>query len=328
MLPILAAVTIMANHPKPEPLSKRATRLFNLSNNQLGGVEYPWISNSKVLRFRGDKLYSFDIPTRRETLLPELTHQVMTSPGYIRFVNVSPTGDWIMWGKSGGNTIFASPLNGSKLVQWLGNGGMTLPYWCSNGKQIAQFSFSSTGMDHGAPRIHFDKVEMHSLDTQSPLETIDQLPKGIQELEVLSVVSANEVIARMPDKIESMSSKQSGPNSFTFTSIVMPREVQEISVWNLSQAKPLHHWRVAIPGQAMSVSVSPDGKKAAWITMRSGSLKGSSLWISNIDGTDLHMLGSESTSEKAPLPMTVNWSPNEKLLSYRTSDGFWAVPVT
>jgi len=324
---ILAAVTIMASHPKPEPLSKRATRLFSLSGNRLGGVEYPWISNSKVLRFKGDRFFSFDIPTHHETLLPDLTHQVMTAPAYSRFVDVSPTGSWIMWGKSGANPIFACPIDGAKLAQWPGNGGMTSPYWCMDGKHIAQITFSIAGMDHSIAIVRFDKVVLRSLDATMPPATIDPLPKGLQGLDILSVVSANEIIARIPDKIESMSPRQSSSTSLSFTAIVTPRKVQEISVWDLHQAQPLHRWRIAIPHQVMSVSVSADGKNAAWITSLSDSPNGYSLWISNIDGSGLRLLGSESNAKKAPLPMTVNWSPNKALLSYRTSDGFWIVPV-
>ncbi|WP_119321487.1 hypothetical protein [Capsulimonas corticalis] len=318
-------------------------KLFNIPDNIHGGVMSPWLSNTSVLRFGDDsRLYSYDIITRAEICLEAFTMQVQSSPAFIVFLHASPDGDHAMWGQSGNNPIFAAPIDGSYRYQWPNPNGMTFPHWCADSKHIAQIAFSGDEYENGVPTIRFDKVDFRDVETGDTPETLANLPAELQGLDILNVISSSCVIARAPDKIESMTGTQSSASSFTMVSDITYRASQDISVWDLYQPAALRQWTVYVPEEVLSVAVSSDGEQVAWITRKPENSaetlisqiwrrirKTSSdlsvhLWISHIDGSAMREIALDSEAE---FIFALSWSPNGKMLSFVAGSEFHVVDV-
>lgn len=335
---LLAAASAIAAEP-PDPPLPGATRILTLGPDNstgkagmIGGVVQPWLSDHEVLHFHRGSLHRFDVTTKTDTLLAPLTRQVKSSSCYLYFLSVAPNGQQVIWGLSANNPLFVSTVDGARREQWDGDGGMTMPYWCEDGRHWMQFHFGGTPT---APR--WTKIEMHSLDKPHASEDFPSIPPGLNGLDILAVPSADEIIARTSDAVKfetpkpTESTKHSDSTmSFTFMETPAFRSAQTISVWSLHQSHPLHQWTIKLPGQAQEVAVSPDGKRVAWLLTK-GAATSQSLWTSGLDGSGLHEIGVVRPSNRMVHGQWVNfvsqvhWVPGDREVSFIYGDSLWTV---
>ncbi len=336
------AVQAVASPPKhltstnPGSLLQKATRVFPLESPgegdyQGGGVGRLWLSSHELLHFnRRGQLYRYDLATQSETLLAALTHQVKTSPAYLYFLDTSPDGQSVIWGMSSNNPFFVAPVDGSRREQWPGNQGLSEPYWCADSHHWIEFQFGGT-----PEKIRWTTILVHNTDTPDHSETIAAIPPGLQGLEIVAAPSADLVIARTPDSHKMGPSTRittpDGHVGFTFTDQVTYRKTQAISVWSLHQAQPLHRWTIALPGYAAEAEVSPKGDRVAWLLTSSASEPpavlgnpSASLWVGNLDGSQMHKVGSVEGGER---PLQVCWLPSGDQLSFEYQGAIWTVPA-
>ena len=343
-----AAATLLgfpahAAPPTGQPPLPHAIRVISLGPDnssrmagKVSGVIQPWLSDHEVLHFRHGQLYRYDVAAKTDTLLAGLTHQVKSSPCFLYFLSASPYGQQVVWGMSANNPIFVATGAGRRREQWDGDGGMTQPFWCADGKHWLQFHFG------GSPAaIHFTKIEMHSLDASQTSESFASPPSGLNGLDILAAPSADEVIARTPDVVKFETPKPSkgvkqpdGSMAFTFTDTPTLRRAQTISVWSLHRAEPLHRYAINLPGKVQEVAVSPDGERAAWLLQDgTGKVGAASLWVSKLDGTGLRKLGNFGAGGKAAhdlgmdFPLQVVWVPGGKQVSFLYGEALWVVTV-
>jgi len=302
----------------------------------IGGVGQPWLSDHEVLHFRHSVLYRYDATTKSDTPLTQLTHRVKTSPCFLYFLDASPDGQQVIWGMSANNPLFVATVDGARRGQWDGDGGMTQPFWCADGKHWMQFHFG------GSPQsLRWTKIQRHSLDAPDASETFTSVPPGLNGLDVLAAPSADRIIARTPDHVEMQSPKSSkdiphpdGSVSFAFQETPTFRKAQTISVWNTHQAQPLHRYAISLPGWVQEVAVSPDGERAAWLLTKvlgEGARASVSLWASGIDGSGLHQIGvvrvrvQHGGSPLADVASQLHWVPGDKKISFEYGDALWTV---
>jgi len=194
------------------------------------------------------------------------------------------------------------------------------------------------------------------METPDHSEAIRTIPEGLQGLEVLTVVSANEIVARTPDPVQFLTANsqtsvlRSGESATTFAEKITFRKSQQVSVWNLLQSAPLHQWNITLPGLVQEVAISPDGRRVAWLLSEDINAQGkkarsshSALWISRIDGSQLNEIGfvetkldrvklnglsaAEMEHAAEAVPMEVRWSPDDKHLSFLCKGALWTVPA-
>ena len=223
--------------------------------------------------------------------------------------------------------FFVADAEGTKRFQWPGNGGLSEPYWCADGHRWVEVQFSGGGTETH-PTVTYTGALLHDAAAPDPSPTLPAFPKGMQGLDILAVVSPDQIIARTPDPVRYGPSKDvaSSPTSkasatgeasatsgsFTITTdeVSTPRAAQEISVWRLGQTNPLHRWSIRLPGVASEVQVSPHGDQVAWLLspagtdMRPTALREEteSLWVSRLDGGGMRRIGT-MTKRIPPLNM-------------------------
>jgi hypothetical protein len=338
VLLLMASVVRAAPTPDQPPIPG-AVRVISVgpdnstgTDGVIGGVVQPWLSNHNVLHFRHGVLFRYDENSRTDTRLTDLTRQVMSSHCYLYFLDASPDGQQVVWGMSANGPLFVATVDGTRRAEWDGDGGMTEPHWCADGKHWMQFHFDGTPTS-----LHWTRIQMHGLDTPTASETFSSPPPGLNGLDILAAPSADRVIARTPDPMKFGASKPTGGKpqadgtfSLTFTDTPTFRTVQTISVWSLHQPQPLHRYVVALPGKAMEVSVSPNGRRVAWLLTDEA---GQSLWVSGLDGGGMHRVGvvrASRSTVNGRMPNFVSglqWVPGDQRVSFLYGDALWTVPA-
>lgn len=117
-----------------------------------------------------------------------------------------------------------------------------------------------------------------------------------------------------------------------------------------------HQLRIPLsrPARILDIDISPDGKKIVWRQFTNGSQPNKfiekylklifkskfrpniSIWCGNLDGTDIHELGryycddnryklSLDDDTQAPLPICVQWHPDNKHVTYQYQNGLYSV---
>lgn len=342
-VPANLSIPAAAAPPPDQPPVPGAIRVLALDPDNstgaagmIGGVGQPWLSNHELLHFRHGLLYRYDVAANVDTPLTQLTRQVKTSACFLYFLDASPNGQQVIWGMSANNPIFVATVDGARREQWDGNGGMTQPFWCADGKHWMQFHFG------GNPEsLRWTKIQMHSLDAPHASQTFPSAPPGLNGLDILAAPSADRIIARMPDHVEMKPPKSSagvshpdGSVSFTFQELPTFRKAQTISVWSLRQAQPLHRYAISLPGWVQEVTVSPNGERAAWLLTKvlgAGARASVSLWASGVDGSGLHRIGDVrvrarlGNSPLADFASQLHWVPGDEKVSFLYGDALWTV---
>ena len=264
---------------------------------------------------------------------PQLTRQVKTSPCFLYFLDASPNGQQVIWGMSGNNPLFVATVDGTRREQWDGDGGMTQPFWCADGKHWMQFHFG------GSPQsLRWTKIQLHSLDAPQTSQTLPTAPPGLNGLDVLAAPSADRIIARKRDPFRFITHKDvrhpDGSVSFVIEEKITSHITPNLSVWSLHQAQPLHQWKIPLPGWVQEVAVSPDGRRVAWL-MTPGPRKGGampvSMWASGLDGGGLHQIGvvrARVQLRRGPtndFASQLHWVPGDKRISFLFGDALWTV---
>lgn len=355
-------------------LLAKATRVLTVPPDQSSSaqntaeVDSPWLSARALLHYgKGRRIFRYDLNTKTDDALPALTAQVASSPAYARFLLVSPSGKWVLWGESGNNPFFVADVAGRHRFQWPGNGGLSEPYWCADGHRWVEMKFSGGGATFN-PKVEYTRALLHDANAPSASVPLPAIPSRMQGLDILSFVGPNQIIARAPDAISYGNSKNvssaaaDGSLTMSFTEVRTPRATQQISVWKLGQAAPLSHWTIHLPGVASEVTVSPRGNRVAWLlspvpsktlptTLREET---ASLWVSRLDGGEMRQIGSvtkrippldvrrlqqtllagvpldAATQKKLSLlsgPSQVRWLPGGRAISFQNEGALWVVPV-
>jgi len=340
ILPNLSIPITAAPTPDLPPIPG-ATRILTIGPDNstgvagvMGGVGQPWLSDHEVLHFRQGSLYRYDVTSNIDIPLSKLTHQVKTSPCYLYFLNASSNGQQVIWGMSGNNPLFVATMDGTRREQWDGDGGMTQPFWCADGKHWMQFHFG------GSPQsLRWTKIQMHSLDTPQTSQTFSSAPPGLNGLDILAAPSADWIIARKRDPFTFITPSAhkgvrhpDGSESFVIEEKITSRITPNISVWSLHEAKPLHQWKIPLPGWVQEVAVSPDGRRVAWL-MTSGPRRGGatsvSMWASGLDGGGLHRIGvvrprvQHRRGPVADFASQLHWVLGDKKISFLYGDALW-----
>lgn len=335
-----AAATLMIGIPVlAAPPLPHATRVIDVEPDNstgaagmIGGVQQPWLSDHEVLHFRHGSLYRYDVRATTDTPLASLTRQVKSSHCFLYFLDVSPDGQQVIWGMSANNPLFVATVDGERREQWPSDGGMTQPFWCADGKHWLQFHFG------GSPEnLRWTSIQIHSLASPHDSETFPSPPPGLNGLDILAAPSADKVIARTPDPVKYGAAKPTkvqrhtdGGTTFTFVETRAFRTVQTISVWSLHQPQPLHQSSVALPGKAMEVVVSPDGRRVAWLLRNKAS---QSLWVSGLDGGGMHRVGvvrargGTLDSRSGNFVSQLQWVPGDRAVSFVYAGALWSVPA-
>ena len=180
MFGISASLSVPASAAPPpdQPPIPGATRILTIGPDNstdpagvIGGVGQPWLSDHEVLHFRHGLLYRYDVTTKSDTPLPQLTRQVKTSPCFTYFLDASPNGQQVIWGMSGNNPLFVATVDGTRREQWDGDGGMTQPFWCDDGNHWMQFHFGGNPLS-----LRWTKIQRHSLEAPLASETFGARP--------------------------------------------------------------------------------------------------------------------------------------------------------
>jgi len=318
-------------HASEQPITMRATRQFSMVEGQdSDGVDHPWLSNHELLHFKAPhRLFRYDITTKSDVALAELSKQINTSGAYAVFVDTSRDGKWVMWGKSGNNPTFVAPVNGSARYSYPGNDGLVEPYWCGGGSRLASLYF-------GGPvkKIVWTEAQLHDPCDLHFAETIKPLPTQMSGLDVMCVVSDHVVITRVPDRTEEVKFGPPIPNKyggdcFSMESRVFPTRTQHLAVWDLHKPRPTAKYTYKLPHAASEVEVSPSGKNLAWILTASSPKRKDapsgfrmSLYTSHLDGSHMQYLG-YVVGDNLSQP---RWSPDERQLSFISDNSLWVVP--
>lgn len=340
-IPATLSIPAIAAPPPDQPPVPGAIRVLTIGSDNsagakgmIGGVGQPWLSDHEALHFRHGLLYRYDVTSKSDTPLTPLTRQVKTSPCFLYFLDASPDGQQVIWGMSANNPLFVATVDGARREQWDGDGGMTQPFWCADGKHWMQFHFGRSPQS-----LRWTKIQMHSLDTPQTSVTFPSPPPGLNGLDVLAAPSADRIIARTPDHVEMKTPKSSegvpnldGSVSFTFQETPTFRKAQTISVWSLHQAQPLHRYAISLPGWVQEVAVSADGQRAAWLlttVLGEGARASVSLWASGVDGSGLHRIGNvrvqHGSSPLADFASQLHWVPGDKKIGFEYGDALWTV---
>jgi hypothetical protein len=325
--------------------SKHATRILDMrATDPSEGWNCAWLSDHELLYFRPDgNLWRRDIKTGAETVLPALTRQLNISIPYstIHWLLPSPDGKWLIWGEAGPSPLFVTSVDGARQFSW--PKGRSKAHWLPDSQHWSHWEY---GYD-----MNWTEVEIHNVSTPDQSQGIDTPPAGLKGLDVLAVQSEDVIIARTRDVDRSGAVIASGRGYITIITPISAspppfRDIQELSVWSLHSAKPLHQFTIHLSGPALDVKVSPQGDRVVWLVQRQNTSpafkllqrlfpawKGDdheslAIYASKLDGSQMQEIGrvdSKATTDR--LIEEMRWLPGGKRLSFIVNDTLWTVPV-
>jgi hypothetical protein len=331
--------------PRERSLLDQATSVCALKTwYQAETSNYGWLSDHELLHFLpGETLASFDLQTKTETPLPALARLVKGSSASFDGLNVSPDGRWVLWGERGYNSLFVAATDGFVRFQWPGYGGLSEAYWLTDSHHWLQNVF---GGNKSIGQIH-----LRNVDTPYVSQTFPTVPTSLQGLNILAALSQDRLLIRTPDP-STVVKAFSLPGARSVKEIQTTyRDKQQLSLWNLRSGSLLRQWTIHLPGLASDVHVSPQGDRMAWLLQNNRALPwdtllhrlfpawrmvkhfSMSLWVSRLDGSQMHEVGSivlRSPAVRAgqiSWPWNIRWLPGGKRLSFLYNDALWTVPA-
>lgn len=323
-------------------------------------VMNPWLSDSDILYLHHRQLFRYNLTTKIAQPLPKLTHQITSSSSFLDLITPSPDGKQVSWGQASNGGLYAANIDGNRCQTWPDAAPTTQSQWCADGHHWIEFQ-GSIGTSGSVPSNTMTSAIVHDTAETAVSRTYALDPNGIGKLEVLRVVSPQNVIARTPDTFLSgkpnnaikSEVQETGSTSFHITSFTVSlkdttRDVQDISIWDLASTQSLHSYRITLPGSAQEVMPSPKGDRLAWLLIPAAAkhdVKGMSIWVSQVDGSEMRCIGVLSdyghfTRKRRAVrsklftnnPLQsfaygLEWLPSSHKLGFTCDNALWTVPV-
>ena len=329
---VLAGALACAGAASATPdLMKNATKLVPEPVTGTSNVDHPWVSDHEVLYVKNGGLWLFDTDKKTNTKLSKLSDEVFAGIGYL-VVEVSPARNCVAWCHSNSGWETAQ-LDGSDVHEW------PAPYlnqvdWCADGKYWVRVDQSAVG------GYHFPSIRAVFYQATDPpaKRGVYPLPAGLRPLDILAIPTPTTVIARIPDLVRDIPQNPKGhpePGGgvgFSFMIQETFRPVQTVSEWDLSTGEKTGEWVIRLPANVQEVAASPDGKRIAWLVaaqLAGKAFGGMSIWVSNIDGTGLHEIGSSGSdgANFANMIDEIQWVPGDKAISFHSDYWLYEVPA-
>lgn len=348
---LLVALTVVF-YPREPLLLEHATRVLDMrATDPVEAMNYGWLSDHDLLYFRSGGVFCrLDTMTGMKTDLPTLTRQIKSSipdcEQVSHWPNPSPDGQSVLWGPTTNAPVFVASVDGVRRWEWpkdVRTHETGASYWMADSQHWTEWMYGPLTMQGSG----WTKVKIHSLATPHVSQTISSLPPVLKGLEILSVQSEDTIIARTRDGETILPTSPPRPGPFTVSIQTDYRRMQEVSVWSLRKATPLHQYRIRLPGLALQVKASPQGDRLAWVVQfqsvspflkkirrfipawKEEKRLSLALYVSDLDGNHLQEIGRVDRNPKPESEVIeeLHWLPGGKRLSFIMDDNLWTVPV-
>lgn len=321
---VLAGVFAFAEVARAEPdLLQVATKLVPEPVTGTYNILHSWVSDHEVLYVKNGAMWMHDTSKKTDTKLDKLSDEMFGDIGYL-MVEASPAGGYVAWSHS--DSVWETAgIGGDGLKEWPAP-LLSDVAWCADGAYWARVDQESVG-EYDFRSI---RAVIYRTTTPAEKESIYALPPGLRDLEILAIPARTTVIARFKDKTytTSMHPKPTrapgGEVEFTFSGFTQYRRVQTLSVWDLSSRTKTAQWTIDLPGVVQEVAASPDGKRLAWLVQGPfTSSRSTSIWVSSLDGTGLHEIGSTNDFGISE----ILWVPGDKAISFHSNYWLYEAPA-
>ena len=318
--------------PRVPSLLEVATQV--VPRERFYGSEFAWLSNEEYLCFGADGR-----TLSRYRLSNGVSTTITGSFGNFSWggdPNVSPNGKWLSWNmytkrRDGGSMLVRHPMI-TPLAET--HTGMLMPFSQGRWEPDSRYIIGETmdGKEGVGRQMMIYDVLLKRINETLPIIADDYF--GLE----------NGVFVA-PDRLVTM------PDDLYFDGGPAENEPLEIMEYTLN--KTLHRirrWSVTPPHDTsfQETRISPNGDRIAWLVytehldptltalnrllpfLKSRSQPRLELWISRLDGTEMHILGRLTLSTKNANKLCVNdlrWLPDGKSLSFTYTDALWTVPA-
>ena len=320
----------VARQSQKRSLLEHSTKVADTSDWWLSDP-YHWVSDHQVLfpRWpRGDKegLYLYDTHTQKETFLVSVSHQMHETgfPFCLDSLCVSPDGTRLLWFDDQKQAVSGARLDGSHYFACIphfypGSGAWTKMRWTSDSRHWIAFIHDDEGMTQA---MIYDDIPSHepktfptsASDQSDPLESM--WPGSKQ-----SLILGNRFLTWAGDDIEGTSGM----------------DILDIGIGEGVVGLKTRHIDLPPNATIQEVAFSPRGDRIAWrlaiqpiippkscvnVALSKGPIEGlrvESLWVSRVDGTRMHEIGSRNLQADEgyqPQIENLNWVAGGKRLSF------------
>jgi hypothetical protein len=334
---------VVAVYPRAPKLLDRATLVADIRIWDADQQDsYTWLTDRQLLHFQADgSVCRYDAAIHADTPLTALTDRIKTSKAESVVLQASRDGKWVLWGE-GDARIFTAAIDGASLREWRTPANNSHAYWLPQGGRWTQWDYkpnpTAVLQIRSTMNAFWTTFTLHDVEKSSVADQRLKLPADLKNQEVLTVLSPERVVTRTPDQV---TLKQLGPRAYNM--LVNYREIQDVSIWSLDGAVPVQHYRVRLPGLVFEAAAATDGRRVAWLveienkTQSSGPLRRlirrfealqtsrSALYVSDLDGTNLHEIGYVGVGTNDYLPFDIRWLPDNRYLSFLYRDRLWKV---
>lgn len=348
--------------PREPLLLNQATRIADASNWDFRWTTYHWINDHEVLYFAetvpddadteddeetdeaGFLFCKHDILTGRDTYLATLTRLAQNSFSKRSYTLISPDGKRICWTGEGSwgtikgrkkaaspppreDSIWIATLEGKEPQVWE-RGRYSWLGWMADSTHLVEYP-----IDGGTNRVLCGTV--YDIQSHTPLQRLSLLADKPNKM----IASNNHLLATEPT---------SRPETESNTAVIYAADLNR-----KTQTSQRYLIRLPFPAEIWDECFAPQGDKIVWPLVQKDSLPPIygwlhrhisafnpprapklSLWVSRIDGSDMHEIGSLALKsspyggvDSRDMPRDISWNPDGKRISFLYHDGLYAVPV-
>lgn len=302
---------------------------------------YAMVSDHEAICFRftdsghqDEALFSVDFVTGKIKPLPELTALMRRGKPLVEDISemaLSPDGRWLLWQEAGSGGYHVARLDGSAHRHWRAGGATCC--WMPDSRHW----------------IAFTAAEPTRRDWQAQIYAVDS-PRAMQVVPLAHVTSS-------PSRCEIAFSHTVTLNVGAAASLQNPMNTTiDLLQLNTAPGLPLlQKSTVPLPPlgskrDLLQFKLSPDGKRIAWLfsvtqlppsgtglplpfsSKPASPQSGMSLWVSQQDGKGMRQIGDVPLLESLDttswdLPSSLQWTPDDKQLSFFYDHHIWLVPA-
>lgn len=381
LLLLLAGVSVLLTllrSGESRPLLDVAVRVAPTTTWQGGIGNYPgyepyfFLSDHEVLRFGGAEKHGYqarrlDLRTRSETNLPV---RIMTG-GWtyqMRLLSLSPDRRWLLW-VSGSHrrtasgpyhySVAAAALDGSaRREAWPHPGGAGIPFWLPDGRSWAFWTNVGPASKVTLRRARFGNPTTTATAATVPdYQDIPLLLGYAGDGHDICLDQKQMLLSRSVERVE----RSADYIKIAFSGRTRKPALELVTVDMTGPAPTTAlrrvHALVPLGAKTATVSLSPDGKRLAWVVVtpsasrldllrdalnhRMPALFPSpaprpprvSLWTSRLDGSRAHEIGYTAPTRGRftgaftgdSVPSSPQWTPDNKRISFLHRNALWIV---
>jgi len=349
--------------PQRGPLLQRATQ-WDVRADSARPVDYAWISNHELLlclsgqEDPGSIFYIHDLNKGTEKPLKVLSRWFKNTDGDgaggDRYFYLSLDRKWVAWNGDERNPApnadpeyenftYTSALDGTHYTRWATGGGELR--WAADSRHLMVFEPGFLFPPSGHSQLLIGSISAPARLQTIPIASSSPLNR---HLDTSKVWFLSEKLALLPSLRDT---DLLLPEPSFSTPEILP-EIQAVAIASNKQLLRKYPIRLPIKAEIKDVVFSPQGDRLAWelVTRQNASPLASqphhplprwplppitsvSLWVSQIDGTRMHEIGSiqapQALKESQGLDLLgdIQWVPGGKRLSFFYQNALWTVPA-